>query len=274
MGIVLLARYREARHKGPGVEDALAVGIWGSRLGTLAAAFAAAASYASLMLTEFRGFRQFGYIGGAGLVASWVMAFVLDAAAAEVGGPPGRGRGCVAPRGAGAGIMGRVVAVIERWPVPIVAVAAAADGRRRSAVSRFDVSTQLEHDFSKLRRSDTWVNGDGYWGRRVDACWGATSTPTVVLTDAPQAAAAANAHARGRGRPRAPARHGRVGAQEPTTSCRRTSRPRWRWSTQIRDALTPKIRSLIDPGRRKKLDDLLGPEDLRPARRPGTCPGR
>jgi hypothetical protein len=32
----------------------------------------------------------------------------------------------------------------------------------------------------------------------------------------------------------------------------------------IRDALTPKIRSLIDPEKRKKLDDFLGPADLAP----------
>ena len=121
VGIVLLARYREARREGLSVDDALAVGIWGSKLGTLAAAFAAAASYASLILTEFRGFKQFGFIGGTGLVMSWVTAFVLipplakwldrdDAAklrAAKVG----------------RGIMGRVVTVVERWPVPIVLVA-------------------------------------------------------------------------------------------------------------------------------------------------------
>ncbi|HEX3345475.1 MAG TPA: MMPL family transporter, partial [Polyangiaceae bacterium] len=123
VGIVLLARYREARRQGLGVDEALAVGIWGARLGTLAAAFAAAASYASLLLTEFRGFRQFGYIGGAGMVASWVTAFVLvpplvkwldrDDAAALV------------EHKTGPGIMGRLVNVIERWPVPVVAGALA-----------------------------------------------------------------------------------------------------------------------------------------------------
>ena len=51
--------------------------MWGARTGTLSAALAAGVSYASLALTDFRGFRQFGFIGGIGMVLSWVLAFVL-----------------------------------------------------------------------------------------------------------------------------------------------------------------------------------------------------
>src|SRR6185437_1890397 len=88
----------------------------------------------------------------------------------------------------GLGIMGRIVAVVERIPVPIVAVAAAMTVVAGIAVSRFDVSTRLEHDFSKLRRADTWETGDGYWGKRVDNLLGRYLTPTVVMTDSTDAA--------------------------------------------------------------------------------------
>ncbi|HEY5147086.1 MAG TPA: MMPL family transporter, partial [Polyangiaceae bacterium] len=67
-GIVLLARYVDERRAGAGVRDALAFGVWGARTGTLSAALAAGVSYASLALTDFRGFRQFGLIGGIGMV--------------------------------------------------------------------------------------------------------------------------------------------------------------------------------------------------------------
>ena len=77
VGLILLARYREERERGASVDEAIVIGVWGARLGTLAAASAAAVSYASLVVTEFRGFRQFGCIGGVGMLASWATAFLL-----------------------------------------------------------------------------------------------------------------------------------------------------------------------------------------------------
>ncbi len=259
VGIVLLARYREARRRGASVEEALAVGVWGARLGTLAAAFAAAASYASLLLTEFRGFRQFGYIGGAGMIASWVTAFVLmppllrwvdhDDPVVLRAEPPRLG------------VMGRIAALVERWPAPIVGVALALTAGSAFAVSRFDVTTQLEHDFSKLRRVDTWVSGDGYWGRKVDNLLGRYLTPTVVLADSPDGASAAERAIRtsaDKG-PLAPMVASVRGADDVLPP---RQDAKIQVAADIREALTPKIRSLVEPDRLEKLDKLLGPEDL------------
>ena len=76
-GIILLARYTEERRRGTIVHDALVTAVWSARTGTLSAALAAGVSYAALIVTEFRGFRQFGFIGGMGMLASWGVAFVL-----------------------------------------------------------------------------------------------------------------------------------------------------------------------------------------------------
>jgi predicted RND superfamily exporter protein len=65
-GIIQLARYVEARRHGEKVEDALALSLWATRKGTLSAALAAGVAYASLVAMQFRGFRQFGVIGGLG----------------------------------------------------------------------------------------------------------------------------------------------------------------------------------------------------------------
>jgi uncharacterized protein len=264
VGIVLLARYREARRAGATVDEALAIGIWGARLGTLAAALAAAVSYASLILTEFRGFRQFGYIGCAGMLASWVTAFVLvppllkwldrDDPAPVVEAPAAK-----------AGIMRLVATWVERWPVPIVTAALALTVVSAVAVSRFDSSAQIEYDFSKLRRVDTWLNGDGYWGRRVDALLGRYLTPTVVLSDSPRAASAAEEVLRA---------SADSGALQPMVASVRGADdvlPRDQQAKldvvrEIREALTPKIRSLIEEGRRAQLDKLLGPDALVPLR--------
>jgi predicted RND superfamily exporter protein len=261
VGIVLLARYREARRAGATVDDALATGVHGAWLGTIAAAFAAAVSYASLILTEFRGFRQFGYIGCAGLIGSWVTAFLLipplvkwldnDTAPSTVGA------------GGKPWIMGRVVAVVERWPIAIVTAAALMTAVAAGVVSRFDPSTEIEHDVSKLRRADTWDSGDGYWGKRVDTLLGRYLTPTVLLTDSPAEAARIESNVR------ASVDHGTlapfVASVRTGTDVLPVDQPaKLAVVASIRDALTPKVRSLVEPDRLEKLEKILGPEGLVP----------
>ncbi|MCZ6806698.1 MAG: MMPL family transporter, partial [Deltaproteobacteria bacterium] len=75
--IIWLARYFEERRRGQEVPDALFRthrGVW---LATLTASFAAAIAYGSLMITDFRGFHDFGVIGAVGMILCWIGATVL-----------------------------------------------------------------------------------------------------------------------------------------------------------------------------------------------------
>jgi predicted RND superfamily exporter protein len=75
-GIILLARYREARvSMDSRPPDAMAQAIAGTVRPTLAAALAASIAYGSLALTGFRGFRQFGFVGGAGMLLCWLATY-------------------------------------------------------------------------------------------------------------------------------------------------------------------------------------------------------
>ncbi len=160
--------------------------------------------------------------------------------------------------------MGWVVGVVERWPVPIVAVAMALTAMSAFAVSRFDVATQLEHDFSKLRRSDTWEQGRllGPQGRRL-------ARPVSDADGRPYRFCVCRRHGR-----RAIASSVEHGVLEPMVASVRGAddvlppdqAAKLEVTKSIREALTPKIRSLLDDDRRRKLDDLLGPEDLGPLR--------
>ncbi len=259
VGLILLARYREERARGASVDDALVAGVWGARVGTLAAAAAAGVSYASLVLTEFRGFRQFGCIGGVGMIASWVTAFVLV--------PPllkwmDRGDSPALPARRSAGSI--FVAALERGALPIVAVAAALAIASGVQASRFD-SSSLEYDFNKLRRADTWTNGEGYWGRKMDAILGHYLTPTVVLCDTPEQARTVATLAResmdhGTLQPMVARVVGAEDVLPPGQDARIVE------ARSIRESLTPKIRSLISPEKRDKLDKMLGANDLAPVR--------
>jgi predicted RND superfamily exporter protein len=262
VGLVLLARYREERLCGASVEQALIAAVWGARVGTLAAAVAAGVSYASLLITEFRGFRQFGYIGGVGMLASWVTAFVLvppllgwldrrDPSSQE---SPRRTRG----------IMRGLARLIERGAPFVVAAATVLAAAAAFEASRLD-SSHLEYDFSKLRRADTWKNGEGYWGRKMDALLGHFLTPTVILCDS-----------RGQARDveravRDSVDHGVlrpmvarvVGADDvlPVDQPEKIEETK-----RIRNALTPRIRSLVAPDQRDEIDRLLGDPNLLPLR--------
>ena len=75
--IVLLARYGEERRIGTSVEDALALAAERTVQGTSTAMLAASIAYGCLIITDFRGFSQFGLIGGAGMIFVWLSTFLF-----------------------------------------------------------------------------------------------------------------------------------------------------------------------------------------------------
>ncbi|AUX22630.1 hypothetical protein SOCEGT47_031340 [Sorangium cellulosum] len=75
-GIIYMARYLEARRGGADLLEAVRVAHRETWLPTLTAGCAASAAYGSLLVTEFRGFHDFGLIGGVGMVLCWVATFV------------------------------------------------------------------------------------------------------------------------------------------------------------------------------------------------------
>lgn len=70
-GIVYMARFLEARRDSD-VETSVFTAHYETWSGTLSAALAAAASYGALSITDFRGFKQFGLIGGSGMLLCWL----------------------------------------------------------------------------------------------------------------------------------------------------------------------------------------------------------
>jgi hypothetical protein len=76
-GIMWMARYCEERRNGHDGVESSARAIAGTWRGTLAAALAAAGAYASLVITDFRGFRHFGVIGALGMVLCWIAAYTV-----------------------------------------------------------------------------------------------------------------------------------------------------------------------------------------------------
>jgi predicted RND superfamily exporter protein len=179
-GIILLARYVEARRGGASIEESLALALTGTRIGTLSAALAAAAAYASLIAMQFRGFHQFGIIGGLGMVLCWGATFLLmPSLVAWLDG--GRLHVRAVPSGFDRPMSVLANGVAAR-PGYFLLAAACITLLALFEVRRFG-HDQLEYDFSHLRRKDTWISGEGYWGKRMDTLLGRQVTPTVILAD-------------------------------------------------------------------------------------------
>ncbi|MCL2725279.1 MAG: MMPL family transporter [Polyangiaceae bacterium] len=258
VGIMLLSRYVEERRRGLGVEPALDRAVWGVRPGTLSAALAASTSYVSLVLTQFRGFRQFGIIGGLGMVLAWISAFVLI--------PPLTAwldrKGHAPKPVTRTGLTSLVAHLVKRRSTALVVVATFFTIGAVLLIVRIG-DNQLEHDFSKLRRRDTWEVGEGYWGRKMDALLGAYLTPTAILTDdAEHARRAAAAVRKERD-------EGKFGDLVTTVRTIDDVLPQHQEEKialleRIEDAMTPRMRASVPEDKRKEVERLLDRAETKP----------
>lgn len=79
-GLIQLARLYEELRAGKPLREALAAAIAFTLQATATAALAASIAYGSLIITNFRGFNGFGYMGGLGMILCWLSAFTVQPA--------------------------------------------------------------------------------------------------------------------------------------------------------------------------------------------------
>jgi uncharacterized protein len=179
-GILLLARFLEEKRRGLGTDEALVVAVKGTWLGTLTACAAAAAGYASLSVAGFRGFNQFAFMGGVGMLAVWLStyAFMPPLIVLAERRKPLRVNGETAVRERAAKELGEG---LVRRAVPIALLGSVLALVSAAFVVRF-VGNSLEYDFTKLGSRQGRVDGAAYWGKRVDSILKSYVVPTVILT--------------------------------------------------------------------------------------------
>ncbi len=187
--IILLARYGEERRRGAAVPEALATAMASTVLATGTAMIAASISYGSLLATSFRGFSQFGLIGGSGMLLVWLASFVLVPPMVIFGErwKPG----LLTPR---ANLLRRPFAAIgrlgERRPKLLLAATALALAGAIVPLSRW-LRDPLEWNFGNLRNRETQADKD--WGTMYrlgmgDVGAGHIGTDAVLLVDEPSQA--------------------------------------------------------------------------------------
>lgn len=260
-GIILLARFQEERLRDLDVQAALTAALSNTWRPTLAAATAASAAYGSLVFTDFRGFNQFGWIGGFGMLLCWAATMLLVPPLVTIFGQrlaPPRGSQRPAKRRE-PGFLARVLLSKPRAIVAVTGVctvmAALGLGRR--------TSDWIEYDLSQLRRRDSWVNGERYWGAKMDSTLGRYLTPSVVMANTPEQAEQLKT------RLEALAAQGRAGdlidrVQTASSLLRPTRFEAVKEAKAIKDALTPKLKSKLSEKDKKLVDQALSAASLKP----------
>ena len=260
-GIIFLARYFEERRRGLPMQEALPLSMGFTAQATWTAAAAAGAAYASLILTDFRGFNQFGIIGGIGMALCWIATFTtlpalliwsekrgLIKVSAEQGNP----------------VIARAVArFVTAAHKPLAALTIVSVIVSAVFVTRLSSDT-LESDFSKLRNKESVEKGSGFWGAKVDAVFERYLTPTLILTHSTEDSEKVATQLQG-------IRDREGAATSPISDIKRVEDflPKEQYKKielieDIKGLLPAKVRARLSADDRKLVDDLLPAQKLSP----------
>ncbi|HET6281305.1 MAG TPA: MMPL family transporter [Polyangia bacterium] len=176
--IVLMSRYEEHRARGQSSGDALRSALAGVWRATLVASIAASAAYASLMVTSFRGFYQFGVMGAVGSLCSWLATFTVLPAMLIVLDRRGK-NGHVAR----APIEIRTLAKILRGArVQVLVVMGLVTVASLYGLTHF-LRDPFEYDFRKLNAKIKQSDELKEFNHSFDQIFGRWPSPTIVLAD-------------------------------------------------------------------------------------------
>ncbi|MFZ5896629.1 MAG: efflux RND transporter permease subunit [Myxococcota bacterium] len=257
-GIILLARFLEERRGGLSVDTSIDRALHGTYKATLAASLAAAVAYGSLIVTDFRGFNQFGWIGAAGLMSCWLANYTLLPVLTRLWG-------------ARLGTLGSATPTPDKpsaasWALQhsrlLLAVTLGLSVLAGAGLAQ-RAGDWIEYDLSKLRRRDSWDNGERYWGKRMDAALGTYLTPTVVLAGSDDEVRRIEERlidlkAKG-------AAGGLIGSVRSAELFRSPARDVSRAEArQLAQVLTPRLLSQLAPKDRALVERALSPRSLEP----------
>lgn len=153
-GILLMARYLEARVRDElPAKDAVRTAMTATAGGTLAVALCSSIAYGSLGMTDFRGFRHFGLIAGAGMILCWIASYMLLPAllvlwerVAPLPLDPTSWRSRVR------GLFGRPFALLsKKWPRQTVVVAGGTFLIALGLAIHYFAADPLEYDMKRVR---------------------------------------------------------------------------------------------------------------------------
>ncbi len=178
--LLFLAYYRAQPLR---VSRAAAIAVAGrqSLPGTLAAAATASAAYAGLAAASFRGFSQFGWLGGIGMITTWAATYVMMPMTIGWLDPPRQATTeTLFQRSVGAFFNRRKLSRAVALGVILVVAGLASVGARR-ALHEGAFDTNLLN----LRNTQSLRSGGASWDATISRVFGVWLNPVVALVDNP-----------------------------------------------------------------------------------------
>jgi predicted RND superfamily exporter protein len=173
--IVLYSRYKEFRARGMAPDVARREAVWNAFRAELVGATVASIAYASLTVTRFRGFNQFGMIGFVGMLLVWIsmipclpaMIVVIERLQTHLPSWMRETPATVAEDGS-RGTIARIVGnATARWPKIFVGAAIVVTLITAWRLPGF-LRDPWEYDFDKLASKGSRTRGPAVWSRKAD----------------------------------------------------------------------------------------------------------
>jgi predicted exporter len=190
VGILYQARYFEERRRGADPRSAVRTAVRETWMPTAIAALGSAAAYGSLVVTDFRAFRDFGFIAASGMVLCWIVKTLMVPPLLVLldRGPPPPAGGWLARAEMA---YGRPFAwLVRRAPDAFVALGAVVALVGAVSVARFIERDPMEYDLRKTEtdRSQT-ADLHHAWDVARDVL-GSSQGALIIATDSPAEASA------------------------------------------------------------------------------------
>ncbi len=207
--IVLLNRYREFVARGMDRDVAKKEAVRNAFRAELVGASVAGIAYGSLVITRFRGFSQFGMIGFVGMLLVWASIIPLVPAMLTLI-EKGRSLGPIAsllrardqildtpglkwlfphvkPDGTRGPVMGFCATLSERFPIPILIIAALLTVVAVAKLPSF-IADPWEYNFAKLGSRGSKKGGAGEWSIKAEKVFGGrlNIAGIMMLADRPE----------------------------------------------------------------------------------------
>jgi predicted RND superfamily exporter protein len=174
--LILVARYQEEIRGGLDPRAAMAPAIAGALQGTLAATATAAVAYTALLVTEFRGFRQFGAIAGLGMGLTWITTFTILPAILFILARRGRIKLTRSP--AVGNLLARLMPHRRKGLVATMAIGGVITAIAAVITLRYIVNDPFTHDWRDLQSSTPEIRA----ARTLDAKVKAAFDPKSLLS--------------------------------------------------------------------------------------------
>jgi uncharacterized protein len=180
MPIIIVARYVEERRGGLPVDIATHVALRRTMAATFVAAFASGLAYLSLAVTNFRGFRHFGIIGGLGMALCWLSAVLLLPPLLATIESWRELRLSTSERRTP--LTSRLLSFVQRYRSQIRVGSVLSIAAVVAAVASYR-GELIEYDITRLRSKKSRTTGTIYWATKVDQIFNQYLTPVVIVGD-------------------------------------------------------------------------------------------